>query len=208
MRLHPIIQQSFSIIDQEIGAHSLSQAEYAIVRRVIHSSADFEFKDLLQFSSAAITNGIQYLQQGQPIVTDVSMVVQGIRSMAAQTFQNPIINALEFAKGVPVGATRTASGILNAFDQYPQAIYVIGNAPTALLALCQRIQERQEQPEAQIPCLIVGAPVGFVSVVESKEMLAQVAVEKIVVTGRKGGSAVGAAITNALLHLAWDQQMT
>lgn len=202
MQLHPITQQSFAIIDAEIGEHRFTPAEYAVVRRVIHSSADFEFKTLMQFSVNAIANSMSYLQNGQPIVTDVGMVAQGIRTMAQQTFQNPIINALDCVDSILPGATRTESGILNAFVQYPQAIYVIGNAPTALLALCRQVQTQLSQR----PCLIVGAPVGFVSVTQSKAMLRQTDVEQIRVAGRKGGSAVGAAIINALLSLAWEQQ--
>lgn len=206
MQLHPIIQQSFVIIDQEIGEHQLTDDEYAIVRRVIHSSADFEFKELLHFSERAIAVCIDYLQQGNPIVTDVSMVAQGIKSMAQQTFQNPVINALEHSQMVLPGATRTESGVLKALEIYPNAMYVIGNAPTALLALCQTIQRRQLQAQAmEIPC-VVGAPVGFVSVKESKDMLMTTDIEKIVVKGRKGGSPVAAGIVNALLYLAWEQR--
>lgn len=208
MQLHPIIQQSFAIIDQEIGAHQLTEDEYAIVRRVIHSSADFEFKDLLHFSEQAIGTALAYLQQGKPIVTDVSMVAQGIKSMARQTFQNPVINALDYSQDVLPGATRTESGVIKALELYPSAMFVIGNAPTALLALCQAIRQRQAQGHdaSMIPALVVGAPVGFVSVVESKEMLMETEIEKVWVQGRKGGSPVAAGIVNALLYLAWEQR--
>lgn len=204
MELHPIIQQSFEIIDREFGPHQLSPDEYEIVRRTIHSSADFEFKDLLIFSDDVIPSAVNYLQQGLPIVTDVSMVAQGIRSMAKQTFQNPIINALEFADDPAPGATRTETGVLNVLKQYPEAIYVIGNAPTALIALCNWIEQQSTTQKA--PSLVIGAPVGFVSVVESKELLLIMDIPQIVVRGRKGGSAVAAGIMNALLHLAWKQQ--
>ena len=208
MQLHPIIQKSFAIIDQEIGAHEFTDDEYAIVRRVIHSSADFEFKELLHFSDQAIATCIRYLQQGQPIVTDVSMVAQGIRSMARQTFQNPVINALEYSQLVLPGATRTESGVLKVLELYPNAMYVIGNAPTALLALCRTIQHVQstDHDSKALPSLVVGAPVGFVSVVESKDLLMNTAIDKIVVRGRKGGSPVAAGIVNALLYLAWEQR--
>lgn len=195
--LHPILKQSFAVIDQEIGEHSFSPAEYAIVRRVIHSTADFEFKHLVRFSADAITQGIEALRRQTPIVTDVSMVKQGIAGMVKQTFGNPIICAVEQAPTALPGKTRTETGLLKVFQDFPQAIYVIGNAPTALLALCSQIETTQ-----QPPALVVGVPVGFISVVESKTVLAQLPVAQIRVDGRKGGSPVAAAILNALLVLA------
>jgi precorrin-8X/cobalt-precorrin-8 methylmutase len=196
--IHPIMQQSFEVIDREFGDHSFSVAEYAIARRVIHTTADFEFKQLIQFSPDAICSGMTALQQGLPIVVDVTMVRQGIVSMVQQTFQNPIISAIEYAEIVP-GKTRTETGLLKCFEKYPNAIYVIGNAPTALLALCEQISTVK-------PAIVIGVPVGFISVVESKDMLAQTPVPQIRIAGRKGGSAVAAAILNALMVLAWEEQ--
>lgn len=213
MKLHPITQKSFTIIDQEIGDHSFSSDEYAVVRRVIHSTADFEFAQLIQFSESAIAHTINALRQGLPIVTDVGMVALGIRSMIQQTFQNPVISAVSQVKTALPGCTLTETGILQCWEHYPEAIYAIGNAPTALLALCRQIQARyllEEQPanpslSKRYP-VVIGAPVGFVSVLESKQLLAQTPVEQIRVSGRKGGSAVAAGIVNALLYLAWQQQ--
>lgn len=197
--VHPIMQQSFAIIDQEIGEHSFAPAEYAIVRRIIHSTADFEFKHLVQFSEGAIASGISALQQGIPIVTDVSMVRQGSINLVQQTFKNPLISAVEQATEALPGKTRTETGLLRCLEQYPEAIYVIGNAPTALLALCQRVMQTSISP-----ALVIGAPVGFISVIESKTMLTQTPVPQIRVDGRKGGSPVAAAILNALIKMAWD----
>ncbi|MGI0487009.1 cobalt-precorrin-8X methylmutase [Pantanalinema rosaneae CENA516] len=197
--MHPIMQQSFAVIDREMGDHSFNPREYAIVRRVIHSTADFEFKELIRFSPSAIDGAIAALQQGVPIVTDVSMVKQGIASMVAQTFGNPVISAVEQAEQAEPGKTRTETGMLRCVDQFPNAIFAIGNAPTALLALCQRL------PATQQPTLIIGAPVGFIAVVESKLALAHTSVPQIRIEGRKGGSPVAAAIVNALLVLAWDE---
>ncbi|MBW4539244.1 MAG: cobalt-precorrin-8X methylmutase [Myxacorys chilensis ATA2-1-KO14] len=197
--VHPIMQQSFAVIDQEIGEHRFAPAEYAIVRRIIHSTADFEFKHLVQFSEGAIESGIAALQQGIPIVTDVSMVRQGSVNLVQQTFKNPLISAVEQATEALPGKTRTETGLLRCLKQYPEAIYVIGNAPTALLALCQRVRETSVSP-----ALVIGAPVGFISVVESKTMLSRTPVPQIRVDGRKGGSPVAAAILNALIVMAWD----
>lgn len=199
--VHPIMQQSFAVIDREVGQHSFSPMEYAIVRRIIHSTADFEFKDLVRFSPSAIADGMTALQAGTPIVTDVSMVRQGIVNLIRKTFNNPVISAVELAAEALPGKTRTETGLLKCVEQYPEAIYVIGNAPTALLALCDAIAQQDQKP-----ALVIGAPVGFIAVVESKQALAETPIAQIRVEGRKGGSPVAAAILNALTVLAWDTQ--
>lgn len=252
---HPIVEQSFAIIDQEVGEHQLNSLEYAIARRVIHATADFDYLQLLSFSPGAIDSGIAAIRTCVPIVTDVTMVKQGIRSLVAKTFNNPVIAAIDLVSGnaamptaatqtqaaystsrhmsgklstrsafgseascpkrdrqnatllsnLPTiadsGKTRTETGMLKCYQQYPEAIYVIGNAPTALLALCEQISNANTAPK-----LVIGAPVGFVSVLESKQALAQLNVPQIIVEGRKGGSPAAASILNALLILASDQQ--
>ena len=200
---HPIVEQSFAIIDREVGEHHLSPQEYAIARRVIHATADFEYLNLLLFNSDAIAAGIEHLSQGIPIVTDVTMVKQGIKSLVSKTFNNPIISAIEEADLPEAGKTRTETGMLRCWAKYPQAIYLIGNAPTALLALCEQLTHAQIKP-----ALIIGVPVGFVSVVESKEALLKLNVPYITITGRKGGSPAAASILNALLILAADSPQT
>lgn len=199
--VHPILQQSFDVIDQEIGHHSFSADEYAVVRRVIHSTADFEFQHLLQFSPGVIEDAIATLTQGIPIITDVEMVARGIQRLAQDTFGNPVIAAVSTAPTAAPGQTRTETGLLHCLEQYPTGIYVIGNAPTALLALCRHLQTA-----TKVPRLVIGAPVGFISVTESKAALAQQSVPQIRIEGRKGGSPAASAIINALLMLAWDRQ--
>lgn len=198
---HPILLESFAIIDREIGPHPLSEAEYAIVRRVIHTTADFEFQHLLRFSPGAIAGAIAALAQQVPIVTDVGMVRQGCAGMVARTFGNPLVAAVDFADQAEPGKTRTETGLLRAWEQFPTAIYAIGNAPTALRALCDRCLATGTSP-----ALIIGAPVGFVGVQEAKAHLAAMPLPQICVTGRKGGSTVAAAILNALLIMAWEAQ--
>ncbi|PSF35432.1 cobalt-precorrin-8X methylmutase [Aphanothece hegewaldii CCALA 016] len=200
---HPILEQSFAIIDQEIGEHSFNALEYAIVRRIIHATADFEYTNLLIFSSDAIEKGIESLRNRCPIITDVSMVKQGIKTLVSKTFQNPIITAVEQVTIPEPNKTLTETGILKCFERYPEAIYVIGNAPTALLALCQEIEKTQIKPS-----LVIGVPVGFVSVVESKQALAQINIPQISVKGRKGGSPVASAIINAILILAMTRELS
>jgi len=197
LTIHPIMEQSFAVIDREIGTHNFSPEEYAIVRRVIHTTADFEFKELIRFSPGAIAAGIAAIRRGLRIVTDVGMVKQGIVGLMAQTFDNPVISAVEGVKVAQLGKTRTETGLLRCWQEFPDAIFVFGNAPTALLALCAEI------PTASVlPALVIGAPVGCISVVESKMTLAAINVPQIRVEGRKGGSPVAAAIVNALICLA------
>jgi len=207
---HPIVLESFEIIDREMqtwekpGMSRLSAAEYAIVRRVIHSTADFEFRELVRFGEGAIARAIAALRQGTPIVADVGMVRQGIAGRVAKTFGNPLWVAVEQAATALPGKTLTETGLEVCWQQVPHGIYVIGNAPTALLALC-RLCTQAVTEGLPLPALIIGAPVGFVSVLESKTALQQTPVPQICVTGRKGGSPVAAAILNALLGLAWDE---
>ena len=198
---HPILEQSFAIIEREVGTHYFSPQEYAIARRVIHATADFEYTQLLRFSPEAIESGISALRDRVPIITDVTMVKQGILTLVGKTFNNPVITAIEAASVADIGKTRTETGLLRCWEQYPEAIYVIGNAPTALLALCSQLVDSSHHPP-----LIIGVPVGFVSVVESKQALAKLNVPQILVEGRKGGSPVAAAILNALLILAWQEK--
>jgi precorrin-8X/cobalt-precorrin-8 methylmutase len=196
---HPILQESFAIIDREIGEHNFFPAEYAIIRRVIHSTADFDFVNLISFDHDAINSAIAALRQQVPIITDVNMVKYGIRSLVKQSFNNPLISAIDQVDLAAEGKTRTETGLIKCFAENPQGIYVIGNAPTALLALCDLVQSSTIKP-----ALIVGAPVGFVSVVESKNALATLSIPQIIVNGRKGGSPVAAAIINALIMLAYQ----
>lgn len=199
--LHPILQQSFATIDREIGPHNFSTEQYAIVRRVIHSTADFEFQQLLHFSSGVISLAMTALAQGVTIVTDVNMVAMGIRSVVQQTFNNRVITAVDACQSPPLGQTRTESGLLRCLQDYPEAIYVIGNAPTALLRLCQYLETAAHHPP-----IVIGAPVGFIGVIEAKAALAQLPIPHIRIEGRKGGSPAAAAIVNALLTLAWQQK--
>lgn len=198
---HPILLQSFALIDQEIGDHSFSPEEYQVVRRVIHSTADFEFKELIRFSPGVIAAAIAALQTGAPIITDVTMVRQGVITLVQQVGQNPLICAVESIEQAQPGQTRTETGLRRCLKQYPSGIYVIGNAPTALLALCDWYQT---QTVASTP-IVIGAPVGFINVLESKAALAATDLQQIRIDGRKGGSPVAAAILNALLWLAFGE---
>ncbi len=199
-REHDITLDSFKQIDREIGTHSFTHDEYAVVRRVIHTTADFEFKQLITFGQQPLVAATDALQTQTQIVTDVSMVAAGISGVMAKTWQCPISVAVKRADAAPPGQTRSALGIQQCAQDYPGAIFVIGNAPTALLMLCEGIACGDYQP-----ALVIGAPVGFINVVESKQALAELAVPYVLVNGRKGGSAIAAAILNALVINAWEQ---
>lgn len=230
---HPITLASFAQIDLEIGDHGFAEAEYAVVRRVIHTTADFEYKQLIRFGNQPFEAAMKALQQQRQIVTDVSMVAAGIGSVVAKTWRSPIAIAVQKAALLSVTSaverdtlvdsdtlvnladtparevdgggvnaliyTRTALGMKTCANEYPEAIFAVGNAPTALLTLCEGIAQGDYRPS-----LVIGAPVGFINVVESKQALADLAVPYILVTGRKGGSAIAAAILNALMIWAWE----
>jgi precorrin-8X/cobalt-precorrin-8 methylmutase len=201
---HPILQESFAIIDQALGVHEIvphpwSEPEYAVLRRIIHSTADFELQQWLKFSPGAIECAIAALQARVPIITDVGMVRQGCEGVAQRTFQNPLIAAVDLADAAEPGRTRTEPGLLRAWQQHPEGIFVIGNAPTALQVLCDRAATHSQKP-----ALVIGAPVGFVGVEAAKAALAETQIPHIRIDGRKGGSPVAAAIINALLIWAWE----
>ncbi len=199
---HEITEASFAQIDREIGPHSFTPAEYAVVRRIIHTTADFDFAQLVKFSHDPFAAAYAAFTTDPMLVTDVSMVAAGIATVGQKTWNpqiNIAVNAVKQTRSQP-GQTRSADGMSLCAAASPQAIFVIGNAPTALLALCDGIRQQKWQP-----ALVIGAPVGFINVVESKAALAQLCVPHILVEGRKGGSAVAAAIANALMIGAWRQ---
>lgn len=195
--IDPITAASFRQIDAEIGPHPWHGIQYEVVRRAIHATADFELRDRFVFSPNAIEQGLVALREKQPVIVDVGMVAAGIH-MRLGTAGIPLHCALDWVEDNRLsGQTRTANGLLNLAQLYPEALFVIGNAPTALLALVAEIQAERVQP-----CLVIGVPVGFVAVEEAKRALAQTHIPQIRVEGRKGGSPVAAAIVNALLTAA------
>lgn len=193
--LHPITAQSFAIIDAEIGPHDFDSKEYRVIQRVIHSTADFEFKHLVRFEHGAMASGLAALGGNVPVIVDVQMVRVAVAGLLA-SLGCPLLCALDEPVEVAPGQTRTEAGLLALIYRYPEAIYVIGNAPTALLALVDAVSRGEASP-----ALIIGVPVGFVQVVQAKQALAQTRVPQIRTEGRKGGSPVAAAIVNALVTL-------
>lgn len=198
-----IEDESFAIIDCEVGPHDLPPAAWQVVRRVIHATADFEFLDLLRVGPDAVAAGIAALRAGAPLVVDVKMIAAGVSEerlaaygcrVCAYISDDDVIAAARAA-----GSTRAIEAIGKAHrrGELDGAIVAVGNAPTALLELVRLIREQGVRP-----ALVVGVPVGFVSAAESKEAVLNAPVPSIVARGRKGGSPVAVAVLHALLALS------
>lgn len=190
---------SFEIITQEMGPIELDPLEEPVIKRVIHTSADFEYLENLKFSSRAVEQAMEAVRSGATIVTDTKMAWSGINKAALERFGGKAVcfmadeDVREAAK--KNGTTRAVASMEKAAQLSGPVIFAIGNAPTALVSLYEMIQEGKLQP-----ALIIGVPVGFVNVVESKELILNTNVPHIVARGRKGGSNVAAAICNAILY--------
>ncbi|MEJ5347070.1 MAG: precorrin-8X methylmutase [Desulfosoma sp.] len=197
-----IEEESFRIIDAEMGPHSFPPDHWSIVRRVIHTTGDFEFARLIQFHPQAVTAGCEALRRGATIYADTRMIQVGLSSSRLQWFGNTVVVPSSEA-GVPelaesLGITRSAAAFRYLASRLNGAIVAVGNAPTALLETLQLIESEQIRP-----ALVIGVPVGFVQAETSKEALWRcVKVPFITVLGRKGGSPVAVAIVHALLELA------
>lgn len=194
-----IEKRSMEIITSELGGRTWPEPEFSIVKRCIHTSADFDYADNLCFSDNAAKIGVEALKNGAHIVTDTRMAWSGInkRKLAslggeAHCFMQDEDVAAESKER---GCTRAAICMERGADLGVPVIFAVGNAPTALIRLYELIQEGKVKP-----ALIIGAPVGFVNVVESKEIIMEAGVPFIVPKGRKGGSNIAATICNAMLY--------
>jgi precorrin-8X/cobalt-precorrin-8 methylmutase len=197
-----IEKTSFQIIENEVPAlRPFEGDEWLIVRRMIHASADFELLNLTRFHPGAMDSGIKALKSGCLIVTDTEMTRMGITRPRMKRLNCRVkcfINdQAVIQKAQEEQTTRASAAVDHALPQLDGAIYVIGNAPTALINLIIRIHERKCRPS-----LIVGMPVGFVNAAESKDLLlAQEEMPFITIKGRKGGSALAAAAINQLAEI-------
>ena len=198
-----IEQRSFEIITQELRERGeqdkILPENELVVKRVIHTTADFDYVDSLCISEGAVAKGIRALQNGACIVTDTQMAKAGINKRKLAQLGGEVfcfISDEDVAqKGKEQGSTRATASMEKAAALNRPLIFAIGNAPTALVKLYELIEEGKLKPE-----LIIGVPVGFVNVVEAKELILQTGVPHIVARGRKGGSNVAAAICNAMLY--------
>ena len=199
-----IESKSMLIIEEELGTkiEKFSPPEAAVVKRVIHTTADFEYADLLAASSGVYEKALELFREGQQvIVTDTNMIAVGINKELLSSFDSQVkcFVAEEETRRLALeeGLTRSIVNIRRAAEKYPEAIFAIGNAPTALHELLRLAGEGQVRPG-----LVVGVPVGFVEAAESKEVLLKSKLPHIAIRGRKGGSTVAVAIINALMKLA------
>lgn len=194
-----IEKRSMEIITKELGGRTWPEPEFSVIKRCIHTSADFDYADNLCFSEDAVQKGIDDLNAGASIVTDTKMAASGISKKRMAECGGEVYcfmsdpDVAETAK--EKGCTRAAVCMEKAAELSGPLIIAVGNAPTALIRLYELIQEGKIAP-----ALIIGAPVGFVNVVEAKELIMTAGVPYIVPRGRKGGSNIAAAICNAMLY--------
>ena len=199
MKLMDIEKRSFEIITGLLEGRVLDPENELVVKRVIHTTADFDYADNLCFSEHAVTGGIEALRGGCDIVTDTQMARAGINKTVLARLGGQVhcfMSDQDVAEEArDRGVTRAAVSMERAAGLGKPCVFAIGNAPTALLALHDLIAAGKVEP-----ALIIGVPVGFVNVVESKERIMTAGVPYIVARGRKGGSNVAAAICNAMLY--------
>jgi precorrin-8X/cobalt-precorrin-8 methylmutase len=195
-----IEKRSFEIITQELKGRTFPKEQEMIIKRVIHTTADFDYADNLQFSEGAVMKAIEAIKAGANIVTDTQMAKSGINKKSLARHGGEVycfMSDEDVAKEAKeLGTTRATASMNKAARLDKDVIFAIGNAPTALVHLYELINEHQITPK-----LIIGVPVGFVNVVQSKELIMKTDIPYIVAKGRKGGSNVAAAICNALLYM-------
>lgn len=195
-----IEKRSFEIITEELGAIDLIPGTEPVVKRCIHTSADFDYAKNLCFSEHAVEKAMEAIRNGACIVTDTQMAKSGINKRALARYGGEVFcfmsdeDVAELAK--KNGTTRATASMDKAAALNKRLIFAIGNAPTALVRLYELIKDGKLSPE-----LIIGVPVGFVNVVQSKELIMEADVPYIVARGRKGGSNIAACICNALLYM-------
>jgi len=207
MKPEEIESESFRIIDDEAGTHGWDETEWQIVRRAVHTSADFEYVQSMVLSEGAVAGALAALRSGTGIVTDTNMALSGISKSRLAPFGCAVTchvadgDVAELARRE--GITRSIAAMRKAVSNPDNRIFVIGNAPTALFELLRLTAEGTARP-----ALIIGLPVGFVGAEESKNALAAAdhGIPFITNIGRKGGSNVAAAVVNALAILAAAQR--
>ena len=199
---HPIFTESIRRIREALGPTDLDPLQQQVLERLVHSSGDLALGALLRFSPGACDAGLTALQQGAPILTDTAMAAAAVAPMAQRTLQTKVRTVLEWAPDqAPLGSTRTAAGMERAWRELsavgPAPLVLIGSAPTALEVLLEQVAAG-----ALSPSLVIGMPVGFVGVAESKRHLAESGLAQIRLEGSRGGAGLVAAAVNALLRAA------
>jgi precorrin-8X/cobalt-precorrin-8 methylmutase len=201
-----IERRSMAIIDQEAGDHGWPSSQWPIVRRIIHSSADFSYKDMVRMHPKAVESGLQALKKGCTIFTDTRMAKAGMSAWRLEPLGVKVESMLALPqvaqRAQAEGTTRSVAAVDLVLEAAGDDIFAIGNAPTALLRLIEHLENGSARPS-----LVVGVPVGFVNAAESKEALLKLDQPYITSLGRKGGSAVAASIINALAQMATDAEL-
>jgi precorrin-8X/cobalt-precorrin-8 methylmutase len=195
-----IEKRSFEIITEELNGRIPEDEKAPIIKRAIHTAADFDYADNLCFSGDVVKKALEAIKRGASIVTDTQMGKAGINKKVLEKFGGEVFcfmsdeDVAELAKKNQT--TRATASMDKAASLEKELIFAIGNAPTALVRLYELIEEGKMKPS-----LIIGVPVGFVNVVQSKELIMTTDIPYIVARGRKGGSNVAAAICNALIYM-------
>ena len=200
---HPIFIESIRYIRSNLIKNHFNYLENKVLERLIHSSGDFGIQNLLEFSEGACEDAIKSLKKGAPILTDTDMAAAAIKSMAKNTSGNLVVSAKNWFNNKDLsGLTKTAYGIEQGWIELSNKnlgvqspIIVIGSSPTALSNLLEILENSK-----QIPSLIIGMPVGFIGVRQSKEKLLNTNYPRIVLKSTRGGAAMAAASVNALLR--------
>ena len=198
-----IEKRSFEIIESELP-HDIDSELAPIIKRAVHTSADFDYVDNLCFSEDVVSKALESIKNGACIVTDTQMAKAGINKAELKKHGGEVFcfmsddDVRDMAK--KNGSTRARASMEKAAQMDRPLIFAIGNAPTALIRVYELIQDGLLKPE-----LVIGVPVGFVNVVQSKELIMQCDVPYIVARGRKGGSNVAASLCNALIYMLRDE---
>lgn len=197
-----IERKSMAIVEERLAGFPFDLQQKPVIKRVVHTTGDISFAEITVFSPDALTAGVAALSAGKPVYCDVEMVRSGINRQAAVSLGlqlNCLIHEpVVAAEAKTLGTTRAAAAMSKALQAHPQgAVFLIGNAPTALFVLLEAVKAGKAEPT-----LVVATPVGFVGAAESKEWLTKFDFPWITVLGEKGGSTVAAAIMNALLAQA------
>lgn len=200
-----IEKRSFEIIARELGDRTFPPEQFPVIRRVIHTTADFDYADNLVFSDNGVYLALEALREGVPIVTDTNMGKAGINKNALKKYKNEVYCFMSdpdvARKAKEEGTTRAWASMDKAAALGRDCVFAIGNAPTALIRLYELTMRGILNPR-----LIIGVPVGFVNVIQAKERIMTMDVPWIVGKGRKGGSNVAASICNALLYQLKDDE--
>ena len=200
---HPIFLESIKFIRSNLIENNFNYLENKVLERLVHTSGDFNIQKLLEFSEGACEKAVKSLKEGAPILTDTDMAAAAIKSMAKNTSGNLVISSKKwFNEKDLLGLTKTAYGIEKGWIELSannlgskSPIIVIGSSPTALVNLLNILKNSK-----QIPSLIIGMPVGFIGVRQSKEKLLNTNFPRIVINSTRGGAAMAAAAVNALLR--------